>query len=188
MESIQMDIEEARKLFDEYVKSDKVRMHCREVEVVMRGLAKELGEDEDKWAISGLLHDMDCDIEPDIKNQARKAVEILKEKSDIPEDVCQAILAHNEENLGVMRESKFDYALSAADNISGMIYAYALMRGTIEGMKAKGLKKKLKDKGFAANVRRELIYDIDKAGMELSTFLDIAINAVRGIKREIGLS
>ena len=183
-----MDIEEARRLFDEYVHSDKVRMHCREVEVVMRGLAKELGEDEEKWALAGLLHDMDCDIEPDIKNQARKAAEILKGKTDCPEDVCKAILSHNEENLGVKRESKLDYALSAADNISGMIYAYALMRGTIEGLKPKGVKKKLKDKGFAANVRRELIYDIEKSGMELTTFLDISIKALQGIKREIGLS
>jgi putative nucleotidyltransferase with HDIG domain len=183
-----MDFQEARKLFDEHVKSEKVRMHCREVEVVMRGLAKELGEDEEKWAMAGLLHDMDCDIEPDIKNQARRAVEILNERTDCPPDVCQAILSHNESNLGVKRESKLDFALSAADNISGMIYAYALMRGTIEGMKPKGLKKKLKDKGFAAAVRRDLIYDIDKAGMELPAFLEIAIKAVQGIKKEIGLS
>ena len=183
-----MDLEEARRLFDEYVKSEKVRLHCREVEEVMRGLAHELGEDEEKWAIAGLMHDMDCDIEPDIKNQARKAVEILKEKTDCPEDVCQAILSHNEENLGIKRESKMDYALSAADNVSGMIYAYALMRGSIEGMKPKGVKKKLKDKGFAANVRRELIYDIEKAGMELSRFLEISIKALQGIKQELGLS
>ena len=157
-------------------------------EEVEDGLAKELGEDDEKWAMAGLLHDMDCDIEPDIKNQARRAVEILKEKTDCPEDLCHAVLSHNEENLGIKREAKFDFALSAADNISGMIYAYALMRGTIEGMKPKGIKKKLKDTGFAATVRRELIYDIEKAGMEMTTFLDISIKALQGIKREIGLS
>ncbi|MBN2330986.1 MAG: HD domain-containing protein [Candidatus Aenigmarchaeota archaeon] len=182
-----MDFQKARKLFEEHVRSEKVRLHCREVEAVMRGLAKELGEDEEKWAMAGLLHDMDCDIEPDIRNQARKAVEILKEKTDCPGEVCHAILSHNEANLGIKRESKLDYALSAADNISGMIYAYALMRGTIGGMEPKGVKKKLKDKGFAATVRRELIYDIEKAGMELSAFLDVSIRAMQGIKREIGL-
>ena len=143
-----MNIEEARKLFNEYVKSDKVKVHCREVEVIMKALAKELNEDEEKWAIAGLLHDMDCDIEPGNKKQGRKAVEILKEKTDCPEDVCHAILAHNEENLGVKRESKFDYALSSADNISGLIYAYALMRKTIEGMDVKGLKKRLRGLGM----------------------------------------
>ena len=182
-----MDIEEARELFDEHVKSEKVGLHCREVEVVMRALAKELGEDEEKWAIAGLVHDMDCDIEPDIKKQAKKAVEILKEKTDYPEDGCHAILSHNEENLGVKRVSKMDFALSAADNISGMIYAYDLMRGSIEGMKPKGVKKKLKDKSFAANVRRELIYDIEKAGMDLTKFLEISISAIREIKGELGL-
>jgi predicted hydrolase (HD superfamily) len=183
-----MDLEEARKLFDEYVKSEKIKQHCREVEIVMRALAREFGEDEEKWAVTGLIHDMDCDIEPDIKKQAKRAVEILKEKTDCSEDVCHAILAHNEENLGIKRESRMDYALSAADNISGLIYAYALMRGSIEGMKPKGVKKKLKDKGFAANVRRELIYDIEKAGMDLTKFLDISINALRAIKEELGLS
>ena len=182
-----MNIEEARKLFDEYVKSDKVRVHCREVEVIMRALARELGENEENWALAGLMHDMDCDIAPDIKIQGKRAVEILKEKTDCPDDVCHAILAHNEENLGVKRESKFDYALSAADNISGMIYAYALMRGGIDGMKPKGLKKKLKDKSFAATVRRELIYDIEKADMELSKFLEVSIKAIQEIKEELGL-
>jgi putative nucleotidyltransferase with HDIG domain len=183
-----MDFEQARKLFDEYVNSENVKMHCREVEVIMRALAKELGEDEEKWAIAGLLHDMDCDIEHDIKNQARKAVEILKQKTDCPEDVCHAILSHNEENLGVKRESRFDYALSAVDNVSGLIYSYGLMRHSLEGMEVKGLKKKLKDKRFAASVRRDLIRDIDKAGMELDKLLEIAIKAMQSISDELNIT
>ncbi len=182
-----MNLEEARKLFDRYIKSDQIKMHCREVEVIIRALAKELGEDEEKWAMAGLLHDMDCEVEPDIKNQGKKVVEILKEKTDCPEEICHAILAHNEENLGIKRKSKFDFALSAADNISGLIYAYGLMKHTLEGMEAKGLKKKLKDKRFAASVRRELIYDIEKTGMELDKFLELAIKAMQEIAGEIVL-
>ncbi|MBN2067521.1 MAG: HD domain-containing protein [Candidatus Diapherotrites archaeon] len=182
-----MNMEEARSLFDEYVSSEKIKMHCREVETIMKALAQELGEDEEKWAVAGLLHDMDCDIEPDIKNQARKVVEILRERTDCPEDVCHAILSHNEFNLGVKRESKLDFALSAADNISGLIYTYGLMKGTLDGMQVKGLKKKLKDNRFAASVRRDLILDIEKAGLGPGRFLEISISAMQGIAKEIGL-
>lgn len=184
-----MNIEQARKLFNEYVKSDKVRIHCREVEVIMRALAQEFGESEEvqeKWAIAGLLHDMDCDIILEVKNQGGKVVEILREKTDCLEDICHAILSHNEENTGVKRESKFDYVLSAADNISGLIYAYGLVRHGLEGMQVKGLKKRLKEKDFAASVRRDLIYDIEKAGIELNKFLEISIKAMQEIKGELG--
>ena len=181
-----MDIKQARELFNEFVKSDKVKVHCREVEVITQALAKELGEDEEQWAIAGLMHDMDCDVEPDIMNQGRRAVEILKEHSDCSEEVCHAILAHNESNLGVKRESKLDFALSAADNVSGLIYSYGLMKKTLDGMQVKGLKKKLKNKGFAAAVRRDLILDIEKAGIELDRFLEVSIAAMQGISKEIG--
>ncbi len=182
-----MNLEEARGLLQEFVKSEKIRLHCRAVEVIAAALAKELNEDEEKWAIAGLLHDMDCDLEPDVKQQARKAVEILKERTDCGEEVCHAILAHNESNTGVMRESRLDFALSAADNVSGLIFAYGLMKKTLDGMKVKGLKKKLKDKSFSASVRRDLILDIEKAGMELDKFLETAIGAMQGISGEIGL-
>ena len=183
-----MNLEESRTLFNEFVTSEKIKLHCREVETVMAHLAEATGEDKEKWAIAGLMHDVDCDVEPDIMNQGRRAVEILKERTDCPEDICQAILAHNEENIGVMRESKLDYALSAADNISGLIFAYALMRKGIEDMKVSGLKKKLKNEGFAASVRRGVIYDIEKAGMELDAFLATSIAAMQSIGDEIGLT
>ena len=181
-----MKLNEARNFLFEYAKSEKIRMHCREVETIMAFLAKELGEDEEKWAIAGLLHDLDCDLEQDVSKQATTAVGILKQKTDCPEDLCHAILAHNEGNTGTKRESRFDYALSAADNISGMIFSYGLMRKTFQGMEVSGLKKKMKDKSFAATVRRELICDIEKAGMPLDKFLETAIKAMQGISKEIG--
>lgn len=181
-----MDIVKARELLNEFVKSDKIKQHCREVEVINKAVATELGEDEEKWAIAGLLHDLDCDIEPNIMNQARKAVEILKEKTDCSEEILQAILAHNEANLGVKRESKLDFGLSASDNISGLIYSYGLMKKTLDGMEVKGLKKKLKNKGFAAAVRRDLITDIEKTGLGLDKFLEISIKAMQSIAKEIG--
>jgi predicted hydrolase (HD superfamily) len=89
--------------------------------------------------------------------------------------------------MGVKRESKLEYCLSAADNISGLIYAYALMRKGLIGMEAKGLKKKIKDKAFAAAVRRDLILDIEKTGLPIDKFLEISIVAMQGIAGEIGL-
>lgn len=180
-----MKIEEARKLFDKHVKSKEIKLHCKEVEVIMKALAKEFGENEEKWEIAGLMHDMDCEITPGINEQGRKAAAIAKENG-CSEDVCHAILAHNEDNLGVKRESKFDYMLSAADNISGIIYAYALMRHSLDGMDVKGLKKKLKDKRFAATVRRDLIYDVERF-VPLDKFLDISIKAMQEIAGELGL-
>lgn len=172
-------------LFGEHVKSDKIRLHCLEVATIMRALAKELGEDEEKWAAAGLAHDMDCELTPGIHEQGRRASELMRENG-FSDDVCHAILAHNEENLGVKRESRFDYALSAADNVSGMIFAYGLMRHSLDGMDAAGLKKKMKDKRFAETVRRDLITDIEKAGMPFDKFLEVSIKAMQSIAKEIG--
>ncbi len=173
-----------KELFNKYVKSEEIKKHCLEVSAIMKFLAKELGEDGEKWADAGLMHDMDCDITPEISVQGKKAAEIAKENG-YSEDICHAILSHNEENLGVKREFKFDYMLSAADNVSGLIYAYGLMRKSLDEMDVAGLKKKLKDKGFAASVRRDLIQDAEKF-IPLDKFLEIAIKAMQSIKGEIG--
>ncbi len=137
-------IEKANELFKEYVKTDNLKMHSKEVAIIMKGLAKKLGEDEDKWYYTGLLHDLDYEEIKDLKTHGLKTGEILKENG-FPEDMVNAILRHNEEN-GNKRENLYDYCLSAADNISGLIYAYGLMRKTLKGMEVKGLKKKMKDK------------------------------------------
>ncbi len=173
-----------QELFNNYVKSDEIKKHCLEVSTIMRFLAKELGEDEEEWANAGLMHDLDCDITPDINVQGRKAAEIAEENG-YSESICHAILAHNEDNLGIKRESKFDYMLSAADNISGLIYSYGLMRKSLDDMDVSGLKKKLKNKGFAATVRRDLIQDAERF-MPLDKFLELAIKAMQSIKEEIG--
>jgi len=177
---------QAREIFEQCVKSGDVRKHCREVEEIMRLLAREFAENEEEWAIAGLMHDLDFEEGMDAKQHGIKTVEILK-KENYSDDICHAILAHNEENTGVKRESRFDYALSAADNISGLIYAYGLMRKTLDGMEVSGVKKKLKDKRFAEGVRRDLIYDFEKF-ISIERFIEIAIEAMQGISKEIGFS
>jgi len=181
-----MNLEEAKKLFDENVKSKEIRDHCLEVSKIMRFLAEVEGEDVEKWEIVGLLHDLDYDDEKYkiLEKHTQKTVEILKDK--VEEDVIKCILSHNEEQTRVKRESKMDYSLSASDNVSGLIYAYGLMRGGISGMTAGKLKKKMKEKAFAAAVRRDLIYDVSKV-IELDKFLEVSIKAMESISGEISL-
>lgn len=182
-----MDFQEAQRLLEEYVHKPEILLHCLEVSTIMRFLARELGEDEEKWAIAGLLHDIDYESFSGLEEHAKKGVEIIKQgEKGISEDILHAILSHNEEYTKIIRESKFDFALAASDNISGMIFAYGLMRKGLSGMEAKSLKKKMKEKSFAATVRRDLIYDIDRSGINLDKFLEIAIKAMQSIAKDIG--
>ena len=187
--------DQAQALLDKHITTDWIKLHSRETEVIMRKLAQKLGKDEDLWGISGLLHDLDYD-EIDISNpkdHGKRTIEILKDKfgEDVPEEMIQAIQAHVEElgYLGVNRESDFDYALSAAENISGFLVACALVQPDkkIASVKPSSVVKKLKQKSFAAKVNRKFIYDIEKAGISLDEFIELALEALREIAEEIGL-
>ncbi len=176
-----------KELFEQYVKSPEIRMHCIEVAAIMRFLAREFNEDEEKWHTIGLLHDLDFDFEKDLLKHGLKTAEILRQEG-YPENTIHAILSHNEGGLGVKRESNADFCLSAADNVSGLIYSYGLMKKTLEGMEVSGLKKKYKAKAFAAAVRRDLIAGIEKTGMTMDKFFEVSIKAMQSISKEIGFN
>jgi len=187
---MQITIEKARELMQKYLKDKNNQIHSRESEVVLRALAKELGENEENWGIAGLLHDLDWEqTSENFSQHGIKAITILKEEGcDLAEDIAHAISAHNEEFTAVKRESRLDYALAAGESITGLIYAYALMRPEkLEGMQANSLNKKFKDKKFAEKVSREYISDIEKIGLEKLKFFEIAIRAMQEISTEIGL-
>ena len=172
-----------------YLKSPENQNHSRESEVVLRAIARELGEDDDIWGIAGLLHDLDWEeIGTNYIEHGPRTIQILKEENfDIPENMAHAIISHNSEYTGVNRESKLDFALAAGESVTGLIYAYALMRPEkLAGMQASSLNKKFKDKSFAAKVSREAILEIEKIGMEKSKFFEIAIKAMQEISAEIG--
>jgi len=188
-EEVQKLFDKTNELFNDYIKSDNLKMHCKEVSVIMIFLARELDEDEEEWAATGLLHDLDfegLDWEnpEDMKTHGKITAQRLTQ-ADYPQNIIHAILSHNEENTGIKRENKFDYCLAAADNVSGLIYAYALMRHGLKEMEVKGLKKKMKDKRFAAAVRRNLIRDVEKY-IPLDKFLEISIKAMQSIAVELG--
>ncbi|KUK76919.1 MAG: metal dependent phosphohydrolase [candidate division WS6 bacterium 34_10] len=184
----------AQELIDKYVTTDWLKLHMRESEVIMRALAKHLGKDPDLWGITGLLHDIDYDfVDKDPKTHGVEFEKILeKEKVELPEEVVHAIKAHNEESelIDAKRESDLDYALAASENLSGFLVACALVMPDkkIKSVKVESVIQKLKkDKSFARAVRRDLIFDIEKVGITLEEFIEIALDAVCKIDKEIGL-
>lgn len=163
--------------------------HGRQTEVVMRALAERLGQDPELWGITGLLHDLDYPHTAETPERHGLALRETVPQDALPGDAWHAIAAHNDEYTGVAPESVFDYALRAAETVTGLISAAALVRPTrMEGMAPKSIKKKMKDKAFAANVRRANILECDKAGLPLDEFLALAIAAIASVADETGLS
>jgi len=168
--------------------------HYLESEAIMRAVAEKLGEDVEYWGMVGLLHDVDWALTKD--NWAEhgvKAVEILKEKG-FDDEFIAIVQSHTygHEEIPVFKDKqrteKIEHALAAAETLTGIIFAYALMRGKkISDMGVKGLKKKFKDKRFAENCDRELVREIEKTGLSLDEFFEISIEALKKIKGEIGL-
>lgn len=162
--------------------------HAIQTEAIMRALAGRLGHDPELWGVTGLLHDLDYPMTKE--NPARHgldAVALLEGK--MPGDALQAIAAHNEECTGVAAAGPFDYALRCAESVTGLISAAALVRPTrMEGMKPKSLKKKMKDKAFAAAVNRDRIRECDRLGLELGDFLELAIGAMTTVAEETGIA
>ncbi len=185
-------IDEANELLHKHMKDEYNLHHSRESEVIMRALARKFGEDEEMWGISGLLHDLDWEvIGDDIDQHSHRTIEILKEEGyDMPE-MFHAIQAHCEGLVpgAPARESKWDFSLAAAESVTGLIFAYTLMKPDkkIEGTKPKSINKKFKDKSFAAKVPRNFIADIEKTGLEKSEFFQIAIDAMTEIADELGM-
>ena len=168
--------------------------HYLETEAIMSGLAEKFGENTDYWAMIGLLHDIDWSLtKSDWSKHCIKAEELLKAKGFDDKFITNVQShAYNNDEIPVLkdkkRSTKIQHSLVAAETLTGIIYAYALMRGKkISDMKVKGLKKKFKDKGFAANCNRELVREIELAGLPLNDFFALSIEAIKKIKNQIGL-
>jgi putative nucleotidyltransferase with HDIG domain len=145
---------------EKYIQNDALRHHCKMVATSMAAYAHTLGEDEELWYQTGLLHDLDWEMYPD--EHPHKAVQ--EWLTDYPDELRNAILAHGPERTGRYPETALEKYLFACDEVSGFLYAYSLMRPErFAGMSAGKARKKLKDRSFAANVSRE---DIE-TGFEL---------------------
>ncbi len=167
--------------------------HYIESEAIMGELAKKLGEDEEYWKMLGLLHDIDWGItKNNIQEHLTKAPEILK-NAGFDDEFIRNIVSHGcgFECAGLKdkkRTRKEEFALAASETLTGLIYAYAIMRGKkITDMEVSGLKKKFKDKSFAAGCNREIIKECENLGISVDEFLKIGVDGMKKIKNEIGL-
>ncbi|NMB67023.1 HDIG domain-containing protein [Candidatus Woesearchaeota archaeon] len=193
MKILPISKEKAIELLKSYNQEQSDMNHYLESAAVMKQIAKEIGEDEEYYEMLGLLHDVDWSLtKNDSKNHLTLAPEILR-KNGFDEEFINIIVSHGYgyDCAGLKdkkREKKIEFILAASETITGLIHAYALMRGKkISDMEVSGLKKKFKDKAFAAGCNREIISEIEKAGISLDNFFRIAIEGIKNIKEQVGL-
>ncbi len=170
--------EDAMQLLNDWVKNERLQLHMKQVAHLMKCWAAEKEGLEEagqwRWEMAGLLHDADWDQWPDL--HCKKIIEEL-EARNIDSEIIRAIASHGPNHFGVEPETKMDKMLFAFDELSGLIHAYSLMRPEgYAGMELKGVKKRLKEKSFAANVNREEIADaMNRAGVELDAIIQFII-------------
>lgn len=184
----ELNREEAWDLLCEYTKSESLRRHALAVEAAMRHFARRWGEDEEKWGVTGLLHDMDYERWPSPEDHPLRGAAILQEMG-YPEDVIYAIKAHAD-YLEVPRESRMDKALYAVDEVTGLIAATAMVMPSrsLHEVTLKSLKKKWKQKSFAAGVDREQVAaGAEALGLSVDELLEEVLVAMQGVAEELGL-
>jgi putative nucleotidyltransferase with HDIG domain len=176
-------------LFCEWTESDSLRKHALAVEASMRAYARRFEEDEELWAVTGLVHDLDYERYPDLETgHPRHALRELEQRG-YPQDVIDAVAGHAD-FLEVSRESLMAKSLYAVDEMSGFVTACALVRPTgIEGMKPKSVRKKMKTPAFAAKVPRDQLQrGADELGVEMNEHIQVVIDALAEHAGELGLA
>ena len=189
MDVTTLDRNQAWSLLCEYTQSESLRKHMLAVEACMRAYARKFGEDENKWGITGLLHDFDYEKYPTSAEHPFVGNKILEEHG-YPEDVRRAILSHADYS-GVKRESRMEKALYACDEVSGFITASTLVKPnkSLAEVEAKSVRKKMKDKAFARSVNRDdIINGAADLGVDLEEHIAFCIEAMKGITAELGLA
>ena len=181
--------EEALDLLRKYVKNEKMIAHSLASEAVMHSLAIHLGRNAEAWAQAGLLHDLDVEVtNANAYTHGPEAAKWLAEMG-IDEDIVDAIGMHNEIASDKERTTEFQHALAAGETITGLIMATVLVYPDkkIASIKTKSVVKRMKEKAFAASVKRENILECEKIGIPIDAFAAMAIEAMTGIADDIGL-
>jgi putative nucleotidyltransferase with HDIG domain len=180
---------EAWNLLQEHVKNPNMLKHCLASEAVMRAAAKRLGQDEEVWGLAGLLHDLDVELTGgDLTVHGLKTVEMLSARGVAPE-IVDAIRMHNEVAHGQKRSTVFHKALAACETITGLITATTLVYPDkkLASVKPSSVVKRMKEKGFAASVDRDIIRECEAVGIPLPEFAEMSVGAMRAVAGELGL-
>ena len=182
---------DAYQLMTSHVKNENLQKHMLAVEAAMRFYARKYGEDEELWAMTGLLHDCDYEEYPDLREHTQISAKWLRE-GGYDERIIYAILAHNDLNLATHpRNNLLAHALYACDEVTGMVTATALVRPnkSVLGLEVSSVRKKMKTKGFAAGVNREdLVKGAAELGVDLDEHIALVIQAMSSVADTLGLA
>jgi putative nucleotidyltransferase with HDIG domain len=179
--------EQAWETLTRYTQSEALLRHALAVEASTASYARRLGEDEELWRVTALLHDFDYEIHPTLDKHPQDGAPILREEG-YPDEVVDAILSHAN-HLSLPRDTPLKRALFACDELSGFVHACGLVRPTgVDGLGPKSVKKKLKQPSFAAGVSREDVYEgAEVLGVDLDEHIANVIDALQPIAPELGL-
>ncbi len=183
-----MTREEALESIGTNVENENSVKHMLATEAIMCALAERLGEDEEEWGLTGLLHDIDMELtEGDMNTHSKLGADLVREMG-ASEAMIHAILCHNETHA-IPRETKLDKALFCADPLTGLIIAAALVRPDkkLASVEARSVKRRFREKSFAAGANREQIASCSELGLELDDFIELGLKAMQGIAKELGL-
>lgn len=187
--SIGITRDRALELLSTYISSEHLIKHSIATEAIMRDLAEELGADKDLWGLAGLLHDLDYEVTKDSPHEHGKKTAELLAPFNLPSELIQSIIRHNAEALNLSRETPLDFALTAAETITGLIVAATLVlpEKRIEKLKPESVRKRMKSKDFARNVNREHIMLCERIGIDLMRFIELSIRAMQKVSDSLGL-
>lgn len=179
----------AVKLLNDNIQNTNMIRHCLASEAVLRALAERLGEDRDEWGLAGLLHDVDVEItQADPHLHGPYAAGMLG--GLLPPEAVDAIVMHNERATGKERTTVFQHALAAGETITGLIMATAMVYPDkkLASVKPKSITKRMKEKAFAASVKRENILECELIGIPIQDFAEMALIAMQEISGDLGMS
>jgi putative nucleotidyltransferase with HDIG domain len=187
VEAVNPTREQAWETLNRYTKSEALLRHALAVEAATAWYARSLGEDEELWRVTALLHDFDYEIHPTLDKHPQDGAPILREEG-YPDEVIDAVLSHAN-HLSLPRDTPLKRALFACDELSGFVHACGLVRPTgLKGLEPKSVKKKLKQPSFAAGVSREDVYEgAELLGVELDQHIANVVEALQPIAPELGL-
>ena len=183
-----MEREQALKLVQEKIKNQNLIKHSLAVEACMKALAQNFNEDKEKWALAGLLHDIDYEeTKNDPNSHSTKGAEFL-EKLGLEKEICEAVKTHNEAH-GILPQTKMAKALYCVDPLTGLIAAATLVLPSkkLKDLTVENVLNRFKEKSFAKGAKREIILKCSEIDLDLEKFIEICLNSMQEISNELGL-